>query len=66
MKVSDSGPGLASEGELHEGVGLSNCRERLHRLYGEEQRFELRNAPQGGLVVELEIPFRTTAAVEVS
>jgi two-component system, LytTR family, sensor kinase len=61
-KVKDNGPGLQldkTSGKLKEGVGLANTRVRLERLYGQSHRFELVNAPEGGLVVTLEIPFIT-------
>jgi two-component system, LytTR family, sensor kinase len=61
-QVKDNGPGLqldANSGKLKEGVGLANTRVRLERLYGQSHRFELANAPEGGLVVTLEIPFVT-------
>jgi sensor histidine kinase YesM len=41
---------------LKEGLGLSNTRARLQQLYGQSHRFELTNAPGGGLDVTLEIP----------
>jgi two-component system LytT family sensor kinase len=59
LRVADSGPGIPSEEGPSFGVGLSTCRERLRLLYGEEHRMELTNASQGGLVVEIEIPYRT-------
>jgi two-component system LytT family sensor kinase len=60
IRVRDNGPGLAAitrpdEG-LREGLGLSNTRARLEQLYGAAHRFELENAPGGGLIVTLEIP----------
>lgn len=39
------------------GVGLSNTRHRLEKLYGRQHRFELENAEAGGLGVVLSIPF---------
>jgi len=36
---------------------LSNTRARLQQLYGKGQRFELANAPGGGLAVCVELPF---------
>ena len=39
-----------------EGLGLTNTRARLARLYGAAHRFELEDAPGGGLLVTLEIP----------
>jgi two-component system, LytTR family, sensor kinase len=60
IQVRDNGPGLAAiskpNGRLREGLGLSNTRARLAQLYGAAHRFELSNAPEGGLVVTLEIP----------
>ena len=60
IEVRDNGPGLSAitrpNGKTREGLGLSNTRARLARLYGAAHRFELSNAPGGGLVVTLEIP----------
>ncbi len=59
LEVRDNGNGLAgANGSIEEGVGLSNTRARLAELYGEDYRFELRNAEDGGLVVHLAIPCR--------
>ncbi|MBU6400407.1 MAG: histidine kinase [Verrucomicrobia bacterium] len=57
LEVRDNGSGLAGNAAPEEGVGLSNTRARLAQLYGPEHRFELANAPAGGLVVRLTIPF---------
>ncbi|MGB7621909.1 MAG: hypothetical protein WBN92_06120, partial [Terriglobia bacterium] len=59
-EVRDDGSGLPEEGgeTLKEGIGLGNTRTRLEQLYGTTHRFELSNAPNGGLVVSLMIPFR--------
>ena len=60
IEVRDNGPGLSAitrpNGKTREGLGLSNTRARLAQLYGAAHRFELSNAPGGGLVVTLEIP----------
>jgi two-component system, LytTR family, sensor kinase len=60
IRVRDNGPGLAAitrpDDGLREGLGLSNTRARLEQLYGSAHRFELENAPGGGLLVTLEIP----------
>jgi two-component system, LytTR family, sensor kinase len=60
IRVRDNGPGLATitrpDDGLKEGLGLSNTRARLEQLYGAAHRFELENAPGGGLIVTLEIP----------
>jgi sensor histidine kinase YesM len=60
IRVRDNGPGLIAitrpDDGLKEGLGLSNTRARLEQLYGAAHRFELENAPGGGLIVTLEIP----------
>lgn len=58
LEVGDNGAGLGGNGPTGEGVGLSNTRARLRTLYGAAHRFELRDAPGGGLRVWLTIPFR--------
>jgi two-component system, LytTR family, sensor kinase len=59
LAVRDDGPGFPESGVVDEGIGLSNTRLRLEQLYGSRHRFEITNAPSGGLVVSLGIPFRT-------
>jgi signal transduction histidine kinase len=60
IQVKDNGAGLSAisrpNGIFKEGLGLSNTRARLAQLYGAAHRFELTDAPGGGLVVTLEIP----------
>lgn len=60
LEVRDNGPGLptTSPDSLPAGVGLSNTRARLRQLYGPQHRFELLNAPGGGLLVRLVLPFK--------
>jgi signal transduction histidine kinase len=55
--VWDDGPGLPGDRPVREGVGLSNTRARLEQIYGPDHRFELQNAPDGGMEARLEIPF---------
>ena len=62
VEVRDSGPGLAPGPRPQEGVGLANTRARLRQLYGTDQLLELSNAPGGGLLVTVEIPFHTAPA----
>src|SRR6266540_1280514 len=57
VEVRDNGKGLSDGRAPEEGVGLSNTRARLQQLYGKGQRFELANAPGGGLAVCVELPF---------
>ena len=37
-------------------MGLPNIRDRLSQAYGEDHRFEIRNPPEGGFTVIIEIP----------
>jgi two-component system, LytTR family, sensor kinase len=63
LQVSDNGPGLADAqpGDTRERIGLNNTRERLRKLYGENQQFELIGNAIGGLTASLSIPFRVAA-----
>jgi len=56
LEVVDNGAGPA-ELSGRRGVGLANTRERLQRLYGELQAFELEPATGGGARVRLRFPF---------
>ena len=60
LTVSDNGSGLPPGGFKREGIGLANTRARLAELYGDRQRFELDNQPEGGLRVRLTFPFIPT------
>lgn len=59
LTVTDNGGGMPPNGFKREGIGLANTRARLAELYGDEQRFELSNQPEGGLCVRLSFPFAT-------
>jgi LytS/YehU family sensor histidine kinase len=60
VQIKDNGPGI--EGDLEsatgDGVGISNFRERLQQLYGDDQNLTFKNDPEGGLIVNIEIPLR--------
>src|ERR1044072_9109850 len=59
LAVAGDRPGLrATKEATEEGVGLSNTRARLERLYGAAQSLKYGNADEGGFEVELRIPFR--------
>ncbi len=68
LTVCDDGPGLepGTDGPRREGVGLTNTRERIRQLYGAASRLELANGATGGLVVRLDIPFRTMGGATAS
>ncbi|MBK8645281.1 MAG: histidine kinase [Gemmatimonadetes bacterium] len=68
LRVEDDGVGLRQAQQRdgatrREGIGLRNASERLRQLYGSSHRFELREAPTGGVTVELELPYREGEAV---
>jgi two-component system LytT family sensor kinase len=64
LEVRDNGPGLAAglDTLALQGMGLSNTRSRLEKLYGERQRFEMKNGPNGGFIVTLTFPFEAAGA----
>ncbi|MFZ0590479.1 MAG: histidine kinase [Bryobacteraceae bacterium] len=64
LRIRDHGMGIDDPKRLKIGIGLRNTRERLERLYGDEQSFELRNAPDGGAVAEIRVPFRASGERE--
>lgn len=66
LRVADTGPGLpkSKPNSAPEGIGLANTRARLRQLYGDAQRFELRNGAERGAIAEVRIPFQTAAAKE--
>jgi two-component system, LytTR family, sensor kinase len=59
LSVADDGGGLPQDAS--ERVGLANTRARLRLLYADGQRFEVRNADDGGVIAEIELPWRTDA-----
>jgi signal transduction histidine kinase len=67
LKVRDSGVGLsaAKRSALTTGVGLSNTRSRLEHLYRDAFTFEFSDAPGGGLIVTIVLPFIAAADMPV-
>jgi signal transduction histidine kinase len=62
LTVTDDGRGLSASEATPAGVGISNARARLKRMYGESARLSVRNAERAsGAVVEISLPFRTPA-----
>jgi two-component system LytT family sensor kinase len=61
LKVRDDGPGLSDPPRppagRGSGLGLANTRERLRQLYGDDQRLDLTNVPEGGLEVSVGLPY---------
>ena len=59
LAVSDNGAGFDDSTKASNGIGLKNTQERLEKLYGENQRFEITSKAEGGLQIKIKIPFRT-------
>lgn len=58
---SQSGSGNGFDGGSM-GIGLRNCRERLHAHYGDQQRMTIGASPGGGARVTIELPARMSPA----
>lgn len=60
LSVHDTGPGLHPAAT--DGVGLANSRARLAQAFGERATLRLDNAPDGGCLATLDMPFQETSA----
>jgi signal transduction histidine kinase len=58
LEVEDNGRGLQNGETPSTGVGLRNIRERLEHLYPGAYSFALVEAPTGGTLATIVIPFR--------
>lgn len=57
LEVRDNGPGpFVKAKRPGSGIGVSNLRARLERLYGGEQSIELLNAPGSGCIAAVTLP----------
>jgi signal transduction histidine kinase len=62
LAVRNDGPpaaALVNTGDSRNGIGLSNTRARLSRLYGEAQELQFVRHVSGGAEVNVRIPYRT-------
>jgi signal transduction histidine kinase len=60
VSVRDDGPGFGSAGAGGGlGLGVANTRARLKQLYGETSDLRTENAPDGGALVTMILPFHT-------
>ena len=60
LEVRDDGPGLGDGSQrAKEGVGLTNTRERLAKIYGAHGQLSLRSEPGHGVAVQIIIPCRS-------
>ena len=59
VTVEDDGPegNAAPRDGDRKGIGVANTKARLQELYGARQSLELRQRPDGGMIVRVEIPF---------
>jgi sensor histidine kinase YesM len=57
LEIRDNGKGL-TQTQQRERIGIANTRARLDQLYPSTHQFEMKNLPEGGLCVRLEIPWR--------
>jgi len=61
LVVSDNGPGLRPPARsAQSGIGLTNTRRRLARLYGDEARLSIEPADGRGVRVTVTLPLRTS------
>ena len=63
LQVCDNGVGLPSNSD-RKGVGLTNTRERLERMYGSQFVLDVRNNSGTGVTATVEIPFRKAQVVQ--
>ncbi|RME89926.1 MAG: histidine kinase [Verrucomicrobia bacterium] len=66
IEVADNGRGITAGQRIRPGVGLANTRARLRHLYGSQQRLRLRQRTEGGLSVDLMLPFRPAEGTAAS
>ncbi len=67
VEVRDNGPGLKAPGtdQPGTGLGLKATQLRLRTLYGDAQQFTIRNLPEGGVEVCVQIPFHISTDLPV-
>jgi len=58
VSVQDDGPGLPEGSGKDQGIGLTNTRERLRQLYGQDASLEIENGNGRGVIVTMKFPFR--------
>jgi signal transduction histidine kinase len=68
LSVRDTGEGLAPRDLTmrREGIGLSNTRARLAAMYGDAASLHLENAPGGGALITLRIPWRASGGARAA
>src|SRR5215470_819550 len=69
IQIEDNGVGISEEKMPHvyvEGIGLSNVRERLRVLYGEDLHLEIASREGQGTTIRIEVPELAPAIPEAS
>jgi two-component system LytT family sensor kinase len=69
IEIEDNGVGISEERMPHvyvEGIGLSNVRERLRVLYGEDFQLEIVSHEGQGTVIRIDVPELVPVIPEVS
>ena len=69
LEIADDGPDGTTEVTAPSeprttGIGLSNTRARLEKIYGANFRLDLMPRLEGGMLVCLDLPFQTASALE--
>ena len=69
IEIQDNGVGISEEKMPHvyvEGIGLSNVRERLHVLYGDDFRLDIESHEGQGTIIRIDVPELMPVIPEVS
>lgn len=61
LHIRDNGVGLQGAKEVTAGIGLRNTRQRLRQLYGDRQFLRLVSLPEGGVDVQVVIPYHNAS-----
>ena len=56
LEIEDNGGGLTERSG--DGIGLTNTRERLLAMYGENQKFDILQNERGGVTARIEVPLQ--------
>ena len=61
LEIGIEDSGTMFSGSFHEGIGLSNTRQRLSAMYPDDHDFRINTSARGGARVEISIPYRVAA-----
>lgn len=66
VEIIDDGPEgpprPIPDGRPRRGIGLANSRAQLEKLYGSDYRLDMMKRPEGGTIIQLDLPWRLVAA----